>query len=151
MKTDPNSAQQWRECRLKGGEWGDQRLVSLSQGTTHEVVEVLVKVVLTKTPEKLWAWALAFAGATCWGPWSHGVNPSVWPPDLAGFRLSDSCDLHYFVRPSPTNYIHFTKALGRVKFYKQTDYIMGRQRIPTWITLGNLSENKLTKREHSQL
>ena len=44
-----------RECRLKGGEWGDQRLVSLSQETTHEVVEVLVKVVLIKTPEKLWA------------------------------------------------------------------------------------------------
>ena len=55
MKTDPNSAQQWRECRLKGGEWGDQRLVSLFQKTTHEVVEVLVKVVLIKTPEKLWA------------------------------------------------------------------------------------------------
>ena len=28
---------------------------------------------------------------------------------------------------------HFTKALGRVKFYEQTDILMGRRK-PTWTT-----------------
>ena len=50
MGTGQNSAQQWRECRLGGGEWGDQRLVSQPQGATHEVVGVLVGVTLVKTP-----------------------------------------------------------------------------------------------------
>ena len=35
---------------------------------------------------------------------------------------------------------HFTKALGRVKFYKQTDILMGRRK-PAWTTEHTQTQN----------
>jgi len=73
--------------------------------------------------------------------------------DTKAFAIQQWTKEQYLVLESINTKInaadHFSKALGRIKFYEQTDVIMGRRK-PTWISKHEEKRRKCKEPKYSE-